>query len=127
MGCLAQELGEELAGEAHAARAGDGLHARDAARLEGLGVLAVRELQRQVHEVLHAGDAGVLLVLAGGHDALLGLLHGRQHVRLAVVVTVGADAKRDLARVRVLRTTKQQSVSKCMRINKGSLIEVAPC
>ena len=69
--------------------------------LDDLGVVAEQQADGGLAELGHAGDLRVLLVQVFGGEQLLGTLHALEHVRLAVVVTVGAHAEVDLLRVGV--------------------------
>ena len=83
---------EEGAADAKGTGTGDGLGDGDAVLGERSRVAAVGQLESSLGELGDAGDAGVLLVESRVDDLLLGLLHRGQHVRLALVVAVGADA-----------------------------------
>jgi hypothetical protein len=79
---------EEGTTDAESARARDGLGDGDAVFGQRGRVGAVGKLEGSLGEVGDTGDAGVLLVEVGLDDLLLGFLDGREHVRLALVVTV---------------------------------------
>ena len=83
---------EEGAADAKGTGTGDGLGDGDAVLGERSRVAAVGQLESSLGELGDTGDAGVLLVEGRVDDLLLGLLHRGQHVRLALVVAVGADA-----------------------------------
>ena len=83
---------EEGAADAKGTGTGDGLGDGDAVLSERSRVAAVGQLESSLGELGDTGDAGVLLVEGRVDDLLLGLLHRGQHVRLALVVAVGADA-----------------------------------
>lgn len=69
--------------------------------LDDLRVGAEEKLDAGVGEVLNAGDERVLVVKVLGMQRLLGPLDRLEHERLAVVVSVGADAQVDLLGVGV--------------------------
>ena len=71
------------------------------ALLQRDAVRTVRELRRRLGELGETSDREVLLVRVLLDEELLRLLHRVQDVRLAVLVTVCADTKIDLARVLV--------------------------
>lgn len=81
------EAREERTTDAQGAGAGDGLGNGETVLLDGGGVGAVGQLGRSLGEGGDTGDAGVLLVEAGGNNLVLGGADGRQDVRLALVVT----------------------------------------
>ena len=82
---------EEGAADAKGTGTGDGLGDGDAVLGERSRVAAVGQLESSLGELGDTGDARVLLVEGRVDDLLLGLLHRGQHVRLALVVAVGAD------------------------------------
>lgn len=83
---------QEGAADAERARARDGLRHGEA--VERRAVLAVGEHGGGLGELGHARDAGVFLVEARRNHLVLGLAHRREHVRLALVIAVCADAWR---------------------------------
>ena len=80
---------EEGGANAEGAGARNGLGDGDA--VEGRGILAVGQLDGSLGELGDAGDAGVLLVQARGDHLLLSGSDRGQDVRLALVISVGAD------------------------------------
>ena len=80
---------KESASNAEGARAGDGLG--DGNVVEDGGVGAIGELCGRSGVGRYTGDTSVLLVGFAGDDALLGLAHGGEHVRLASIVAVSSN------------------------------------
>jgi hypothetical protein len=78
---------EESTADPQGTGAGDGLGDDEAVFLEDGRVGAVGQLGGGLGEGRDAGDAGILLVAARGHDLVLGGADGGQDVRLALVVT----------------------------------------
>lgn len=89
--CARIEALEEGTANAQSTGTGDGLGDDDAALLDRSRIGAVGELESSLCEGRHTSDAGVFLVERLVDDGLLGLLHGREDERLALVVTVGTD------------------------------------
>ena len=79
---------EEGATNAKCTGAGDGLGDGDAVFAERSRVGAICELKGSLGEVGDTGDASVLLVEVRLDDLLLGLLHRREHIGLALVIAV---------------------------------------
>mmetsp|Transcript_22395 Transcript_22395/g.76052 ORF Transcript_22395/g.76052 Transcript_22395/m.76052 type:complete len:411 (+) Transcript_22395:288-1520(+) len=87
----------EVGHEAARARAGEGLHRRDAALRHGAAALAVRELHGLGAERLGAPDRQVLHESAAG-ELRLSLAHAVQHHGAALVVAVRAHTEVHLLR-----------------------------
>lgn len=81
--------GEEVTADAQGTGAGNGLGDGDA--VEGGAILAVGELGSRVDKLGDTGDAGILLVQAGGNNLVLSLAYGRQDVWLSLVISVSSD------------------------------------
>ena len=69
--------------------------------LQGSTVCTIGKESGTLSEFRETGDGEVLLVGLRRLDDLFSLLHAVQHVGLAILVTVGSDAKVDFARVLV--------------------------
>jgi hypothetical protein len=78
---------KESTADSQGTGAGDGLGDDEAVFLEDGRVGAVGQLGGGLGEGRDAGDAGILLVVARGHDLVLRGADGGQDVRLALVVT----------------------------------------
>lgn len=103
--------------------AGNALGDDDALVVDGGAVGAVGEEGGGLGEVGDTSDASVLLVEVLLDDLLLGLSDGGQDVRLALVVTVGADTEVDLLGVGVLL----EGLSDTENGVGGTLGDVRPC
>ena len=70
----------------------DGLGDNDSALLQWCRISAIGELEGSLCESGNTGDACILLVQCCVDNFLLGLLYGGKDVRLALVITICANA-----------------------------------